>query len=82
MNSTTEHTEAINARILAVSEDKIQGFVREPFARIAELSSVGEPLDCEMRILLGVPSRAIEKVTFAWLPVRVLPATSYVYQAC
>jgi hypothetical protein len=47
MNSTTEHTEAINARILAVSEDKIQGFVREPFARIAELSGLPEDLVLE-----------------------------------
>jgi hypothetical protein len=43
MSSITEHTDVINARILAVSEDKIQGFVREPFARIAELS--GLPAD-------------------------------------
>jgi DNA-binding Lrp family transcriptional regulator len=32
----TEHNEATNARILAVSEDKIQGFVRYPFQAIAE----------------------------------------------
>ncbi|HEX8297255.1 MAG TPA: Lrp/AsnC family transcriptional regulator [Chthoniobacteraceae bacterium] len=38
-----EHTDPINARILAVSEDKIQGFVREPFVEIAERSGV--PLD-------------------------------------
>src|SRR5688500_17739969 len=30
------HTDPINARILAVSEDRIQGFVREPFAFIAK----------------------------------------------
>ncbi|HEY5705718.1 MAG TPA: hypothetical protein VIS96_09105 [Terrimicrobiaceae bacterium] len=30
-----EHTDPINARILAVSEDKIAGFIREPFAEIA-----------------------------------------------
>lgn len=47
MNSTTEHTDAINARILAVSEDKIQGFVREPFARIAELAGLSEDLVLE-----------------------------------
>ena len=47
MSSTTEHTDAINARILAVSEDKIQGFVREPFARIAELSGLSEDLVLE-----------------------------------
>jgi len=31
-----EHNDPINARILAVSEDKIAGFVREPFLEIAE----------------------------------------------
>ncbi|MDP9291788.1 MAG: Lrp/AsnC family transcriptional regulator [Verrucomicrobiota bacterium] len=35
-----EHTDPINARILAISEDKIQGFAREPFAEIAERSGV------------------------------------------
>ena len=30
-----EHNDPINARILAISEDKIAGFVREPFAEIA-----------------------------------------------
>ena len=38
-----EHTDPINTQILSVSEDKIQGFVREPFAEIARLSGV--PLD-------------------------------------
>jgi DNA-binding Lrp family transcriptional regulator len=47
MSSTTEHTDAVNARILAVSEDKIQGFVREPFARIAELTELSEELILE-----------------------------------
>jgi DNA-binding Lrp family transcriptional regulator len=31
-----EHNDPINARILAISEDKIAGFVREPFGEIAE----------------------------------------------
>ena len=34
------HTEATNAKILAISEDRIQGFVRDPFGVIAELSGV------------------------------------------
>jgi DNA-binding Lrp family transcriptional regulator len=36
----TEHTEETNARILAVSEDLIAGFVRQPFQVIAEKSGV------------------------------------------
>jgi DNA-binding Lrp family transcriptional regulator len=36
-----EHNDPINAKILAVSEDKIEGFVREPFQQIAGRSGVG-----------------------------------------
>ena len=43
MNSPTvpvETSDAVNARILAISEDKISGFQRDPFAEIARLSGV------------------------------------------
>jgi DNA-binding Lrp family transcriptional regulator len=36
-----EHNDPINAKILAISEDKIEGFVREPFEEIASRSDVG-----------------------------------------
>jgi len=39
----TEITDAVNARILAVSEDRIAGFLDDPLAEIARLSGV--PLD-------------------------------------
>ena len=35
-----EHNDPINAKILAISEDKIEGFVREPFEEIARLAGV------------------------------------------
>jgi DNA-binding Lrp family transcriptional regulator len=35
-----EHNDPINAKILAISEDKIEGFVREPFQEIANRSGV------------------------------------------
>src|SRR5438477_3918422 len=35
-----EHNDPINAKILAVSEDKIEGFVREPFDEIGQRSGV------------------------------------------
>jgi len=35
-----EHNDPINEKILAVSEDKIEGFVREPFEEIAKRSGV------------------------------------------
>jgi len=34
------HTDPVNAKILAVSEDRIQGFVRDPVGTIAEQSGV------------------------------------------
>jgi DNA-binding Lrp family transcriptional regulator len=34
------HTDATNAKILAISEDRIQGFVRDPIGEIAERSGV------------------------------------------
>ena len=37
---SVEHNDPINEKILAISEDKIEGFVREPFEEIAERSGV------------------------------------------
>ena len=36
----TTHTDPVNAKILTISEDRIQGFVRDPFGTIAEQSGV------------------------------------------
>lgn len=36
----SDHTDPVNSEILAVSEDRITGFVREPFLAIAERSGV------------------------------------------
>jgi hypothetical protein len=44
MKTASEHTDEINAAILAHSEDKILGFVREPFREIAQLSGITEEL--------------------------------------
>jgi DNA-binding Lrp family transcriptional regulator len=56
-----EHTDSVNSRILAVSEDKIQGFVREPFREIAKLSGVEEPIVLE-RIKAMVRAGTIRRV--------------------
>lgn len=37
---STEHLDPVNARILSISEDKIAGFVRAPFAEIARRADV------------------------------------------
>jgi DNA-binding Lrp family transcriptional regulator len=56
-----EHTDAINSRILAVSEDRIQGFVREPFQEIARLSGVDESVVLE-RIRAMLAAGTIRRV--------------------
>ena len=50
----TEISDPINARILAVSEDRISGFVDEPFAAIAAASGLSEDLVIErLRAMLS-----------------------------
>jgi AsnC-like ligand binding domain len=44
MKIASEYTDEINAHILAYSEDKISGFVREPFREIAKMSGLDEEL--------------------------------------
>jgi DNA-binding Lrp family transcriptional regulator len=59
--SQAEHTDPINAQILAISEDKIQGFVREPFLEIANRSGV--PLETVIaRIRLMLDAGTIRRV--------------------
>src|SRR6478672_9621646 len=56
-----EHNDPINAKILAVSEDKIEGFVREPFAEIAARSGV--PVETVMeRIAAMLKAGTIRRV--------------------
>lgn len=63
MNSTipVEHTDPVNARILAISEDLISGFQRQPFHVIAEKSGV--PLDTVIeRIRAMVEAGVVRRV--------------------
>src|SRR4051794_32320461 len=56
-----EHNDPVNARILAISEDKIEGFVREPFEEIAQRSDV--PVDVVMaRIAAMLRAGTIRRV--------------------
>src|SRR2546428_13927796 len=56
-----EHNDPVNAKILAVSEDKIEGFVREPFQEIARRSGVD--VDIVMaRIAAMLRARTIRRV--------------------
>ncbi len=47
-----EHNDPINARILAISEDQIAGFVREPFAEIAERA--GLPVETVLERIIAM----------------------------
>ncbi len=47
-----EHNDPVNARILAVSEDKIAGFVREPFAEIAH--GAGLPVETVLERIIAM----------------------------
>jgi DNA-binding Lrp family transcriptional regulator len=50
----TEITDSVNARILAVSEDRIAGFVNEPFAQIAFSAELSEAIVIErLRAMLA-----------------------------
>jgi len=56
-----EHNDPINEKILAISEDKIEGFVREPFQQIAE--RVGVAADVVMaRIAAMLRAGTIRRV--------------------
>src|SRR5690349_5870643 len=48
----TEITDPINARILAISEDRIAGFLEDPFAEIARLSEL--PMETVLERLRGM----------------------------
>jgi DNA-binding Lrp family transcriptional regulator len=56
-----EHNDPINAKILAISEDKIEGFVREPFEEIGRRSGV--PVDTVMaRIAAMLQAGTVRRV--------------------
>jgi DNA-binding Lrp family transcriptional regulator len=56
-----EHDDPINARILAVSEDKIEGFVREPFKEIARRADLPENIVIE-RIAAMLSAGTVRRV--------------------
>jgi DNA-binding Lrp family transcriptional regulator len=56
-----EHNDPVNARILAVSEDKIAGFVREPFAEIAQRAGLSVETVLE-RIIAMLEAGTVRRV--------------------
>jgi DNA-binding Lrp family transcriptional regulator len=65
-----EHTDETNARILAVSEDMVQGFVRRPFNVIAERSGVDLPVVLE-RIRAMLEAGVIRRVRQTMLATKL-----------
>lgn len=65
-----EHTDETNARILAVSEDMVQGFVRHPFQAIGEHSGVPLPVVIE-RIRAMLEAGVIRRVRQTMLATKL-----------
>ena len=74
-----ETSDAVNARILAVSEDKIQGFQRDPFREIARLSGVELPLVTE-RISAMLRAGTIRRVRQTLMATNLAPGALVAWQ--
>ena len=74
-----ETTDPINSRILAVSEDRVQGFQDEPFAEIARLSGV--PAETVMeRIRAMLASGTIRRVRQTLMATNLAPGALVAWQ--
>jgi hypothetical protein len=74
-----ETSDAINARILSVSEDKIQGFQRDPFREIARLSGVELPVVTE-RIQAMLRAGTIRRVRQTLMATNLAPGSLVAWQ--
>ena len=74
-----ETSDALNARILAVSEDKISGFQRDPFREIARLSGVELPLVTE-RISAMLRAGTIRRVRQTLMATNLAPGALVAWQ--
>src|SRR5688500_15173067 len=68
----TEISDPVNARILAVSEDRIAGFLEDPFAEIAQQSGVELPVVLE-RIRAMVAAGTIRRVRQTLMATNLAP---------
>src|SRR5438270_5879965 len=68
----SEVSDPINARILAVSEDRVAGFVEEPFAAIAAATGLTEHIVIErLRAMLG--ARVIRRIRQTLMATNLAP---------
>lgn len=82
MNLSTvpiEIGDSVNARILAVSEDKIQGFQRDPLGEISRLSGVELPVVIE-RIQAMVKGGTIRRVRQTLMATNLAPGALVAWQ--
>jgi len=75
-----EISDPLNARILAVSEDNIQGFQRDPFGEIARLSGVELPVVME-RIQAMLRAGTIRRVRQTLMATNLAPGALVAWQA-
>ena len=82
MNLSTvpaEIGDPINARILAISEDKIQGFQRDPLGEISRLSGIEVPIVIE-RIQAMLKAGAIRRVRQTLMATNLAPGALVAWQ--
>jgi DNA-binding Lrp family transcriptional regulator len=74
-----EISDPVNSRILAVSEDRIAGFLEDPFAEIARVSGVDLPVVLE-RIRAMVASGTIRRVRQTLMATNLAPGALVAWQ--
>jgi DNA-binding Lrp family transcriptional regulator len=74
-----EVSDPVNARILAVSEDRISGFLEEPFAEIARLSGVEEEIVHE-RLRAMLEAGTIRRIRQTLMATNLAPGALVAWQ--
>ncbi len=74
-----EVSDPVNAQILAVSEDRIAGFLEEPFAEIARLSGVGESVVHE-RLRAMLEAGTIRRIRQTLMATNLAPGALVAWQ--
>ncbi|HET9796595.1 MAG TPA: hypothetical protein VFP90_01335 [Gemmatimonadaceae bacterium] len=76
---STEITDPINARILAVSEDRIAGFLEDPFAEIARLSEL--PVDTVLeRLRAMLEAGVVRRIRQTLMSTNLAPGALVAWQ--
>jgi hypothetical protein len=76
---STEITDPVNARILAVSEDRITGFHEDPFAEIARLSGLGPEVVLE-RLRAMLEAGVVRRIRQTLMATNLAPGALVAWQ--